>query len=322
MVKRQVQQDALLHSIRPDPIDDTIPSVVFSPSSYTMTSYSTVNPLASPGALLLEQQRKYRDEALGLDLTEEAATVPLVRRHSVFSAATNQGGSTDNYIDAGKRRGRPAFIGLASAEVKPLTSNFVGYGAIDEHGSGDDNDGRDDAALAQGQVGLESLPNFANFVAQIPAISVVSLLILMAAIPFGVAYFPIGWTTSAGLMDISLSSNDTDGIQDKGVFPLPGKEALGIRMCLFATIMGQVAITFTSNFDNAIVFQLIENVPFYHALAHIVFKEQGYGIEALSTLFFLLGFGSVLVGVIFFVLGKWELGRIVYFFPSHVLVGW
>lgn len=92
-------------------------------------------------------------------------------------------------------------------------------------------------------------------------------------------------------------------------------------MCLFATLMGQIVMTFSSNFSNIVTFQLIENVPFYHALAATVIREQGYGTDALATLFFLFGLSSVLVGLLFFLLGKFELGRIVYFFPSHVLVG-
>ena len=67
--------------------------------------------------------------------------------------------------------------------------------------------------------------------------------------------------------------------------------------------------------------QISKNVPFCLELARIVIEEQGYGIDALSTLFFLFGFSSVIVGAVFYLLGKLELGRVVYFFPSHVLVG-
>ena len=49
--------------------------------------------------------------------------------------------------------------------------------------------------------------------------------------------------------------------------------------------------------------------------------EQGNGSEASSTLFFLFGLSSIIVGLVFYLLGRLELGRIVYFFPSHVLVG-
>jgi len=151
---------------------------------------------------------------------------------------------------------------------------------------------------------------------QVPAIAVTGLLILMTALPFGVAYFPIGWTN-----DLESDSGGADTADIHGPFPLPGKEALGIRMCLFATLIGQLTMTFTSGFTNLVTFQLVENVPFYHALAATVIHEQGYGKDALATLFFLFGLSSVLAGAVFYILGKAELGRIVYFFPSHVLVG-
>jgi SulP family sulfate permease len=66
---------------------------------------------------------------------------------------------------------------------------------------------------------------------------------------------------------------------------------------------------------------MVENVPFLHALCHTVIQHQGYGKEALSTVFFLFGLSSVIVGLTFYFLGKCQLGRIVYFFPQHVLVG-
>lgn len=68
-------------------------------------------------------------------------------------------------------------------------------------------------------------------------------------------------------------------------------------------------------------FFLQENVPFFHTLAKLVVANQGYGMESLSTLFFLFGASSVLVGVLFYLLGHFDLGRVVYFFPNHVLVG-
>ena len=50
-------------------------------------------------------------------------------------------------------------------------------------------------------------------------------------------------------------------------------------------------------------------------------SEQSDESGAISTLFFLFGFSSIIVGVVFYFLGKLHLGRVVYFFPSHVLVG-
>lgn len=162
------------------------------------------------------------------------------------------------------------------------------------------------------------LDSLNDYIEQIPAILVTTLLILMTAIPFGVAYFPVGWTN-----DASLESNTGNSEEDdvSGSFPYPGKEAIGIRMCLFATLVGQLAMTFASGFSNGVSFQLLENVPFYHALAEIVVSQQGYGKDALATLFFLFGLSSIMVGAVFYCLGRFDMGRVTYYFPAHVLVG-
>ena len=157
-----------------------------------------------------------------------------------------------------------------------------------------------------------------SFLSEIPAILVTLLINLMAAIPFGVSYFPLGWSNS------SESDNDydeSDGSGIHGPFPIAGKEALGIRMFLLATITGQIVLAFCSKFQSPVSSQLIENVPFYHALAGIVIAEQGYGKEALSTLFFLMGLSSVFTGILFWGLGAAGLGKALHYFPSHVLVG-
>jgi hypothetical protein len=152
---------------------------------------------------------------------------------------------------------------------------------------------------------------------QTSAVAVVALLNMMISIPFGASYFPIGWRAEGGGED----DDDTDADDVHGVFPIAGKQALGIRMFLFATLVGQLAFTVASKFTNPVGMQMVENVPFLHALCHTVIQQQGYGKEALSTVFFLFGFSSVIVGIVFYTLGKLELGRIVYFFPNHVLVG-
>jgi SulP family sulfate permease len=145
---------------------------------------------------------------------------------------------------------------------------------------------------------------------QIPAVLLIGLFHLMVGIPFGVSYFPIGWASD----DSSSGDNTTS-------FPVEGKEALGIRMFLFSTMIGQIVFTYASGFASPIGLQMIENVPFCHELATIVIRHQGYGAEALSTLLLLFGLASLAVGFVFGALGYFRLGRIVYYFPTHVLVG-
>lgn len=158
---------------------------------------------------------------------------------------------------------------------------------------------------------------------QIPAIALVTLFHLMVGIPFGVSYFPVGWkSSSSSALASGGDAAETDGgfLMD-GPFPLAGKETLGIRMFLFSTIIGQLVMTYASNFNDCIALQMVENVPFCQSLTYIVVQIQGYGKEALSTLFFLFGLASVIVGVVFYLLGRMEMGRVLYFFPAHVLVG-
>jgi hypothetical protein len=146
-----------------------------------------------------------------------------------------------------------------------------------------------------------------NFLGQIPAVALIGMFHLMIGIPFGVSYFPVSWSP---LLD--------EASDEGGPFPMPGKEALGIRMFLFSTIVGQIVFTIFSDFPNPIGLQMVENVPFCHELANIVIAHQGYGIDALSTLIFMFGLSSVVVGIFFLLLGKFQLGRVVHFFPTHV----
>jgi SulP family sulfate permease len=91
---------------------------------------------------------------------------------------------------------------------------------------------------------------------------------------------------------------------------------------LLAAMVAQFVYTFASKFDSAVGLQMVENVPFCLELARIVMSEQHDNASgAISTLFFLFGCSSLIVGLVFYFLGRFNLGRIVYFFPSHVLVG-
>lgn len=156
---------------------------------------------------------------------------------------------------------------------------------------------------------------------QIPAVLIVSVLNCMIGIPFGASYFPVGWSSSSSVADTGAPSNAEGDDDVSGDFPLGNKEVLGLRMFLFSTAMAQLVFGYKSNFNNGIGLQMVENVPFCLELANIVINQPGYGIDSLSTLFFLFGFSSLLVGLVFYLLGHFKLGRVVYFFPSHVLVG-
>lgn len=96
----------------------------------------------------------------------------------------------------------------------------------------------------------------ATFLQQTSAVAVICLLNMMTAIPFGASYFPVRWSASAA--DGNQADGGAGGDQDdiNGTFPLPGKVALGIRMFLLATIIGQVVFSFASKFSNPVSLQV------------------------------------------------------------------
>ena len=135
-------------------------------------------------------------------------------------------------------------------------------------------------------------------------ILVISLLHAYFLPSFKKAYFPISWSGEG--------NGDT-------AFPFAGKEIFGLRMFIFSTAMCQLVLTFKSSFVNPVGLQIVENIPFYHSIAYICLEELGYGVEALSNLLLILVFTSILVGITFYILGAFGLGRAVYFIPKHVL---
>ena len=220
-----------------------------------------------------------------------------------------------------------------------LHGNSDFYGAIDEefdgngnindvthmsiHANGDNNgvDSTRKRSIRRRPLLQSQWRTIEKAASQLPAVALVTLFHLMVGIPFGVSYFPVGWRSSMSAAGSAVSSSDEGGFVMDGAFPIPHKEALGIRMFLFSTIIGQLTMTYASNFRNCIALQMVENVPFCQSLSYIVIKHQGYGLEALSTLFFLFGLASVIVGAVFYILGRLKLGKVLYFFPAHVLVG-
>jgi len=169
-----------------------------------------------------------------------------------------------------------------------------------------------------------SMTFIARALSQIPAIALIGIFHLMVGIPFGVSYFPMYWSSHPG--DASATSttgidDDSSSFHEEGQFPIQGKEALGIRMFLFSTFVGQVVFAYFSGFNNPIGLQMVENIGFTKELAAVAISHQGYGLEALSTVMVMFGISSLMVGLVFFLLGKFQMGKVVYFFPTHVLIG-
>lgn len=139
----------------------------------------------------------------------------------------------------------------------------------------------------------------AHEVAQaVPCILIATLLNLMICVPFGLSFFPVEW------------------------HEMPVPRALGIQMFLLTTAICQFVFVAKSSFDGAIGMMMVENVPFMHTLSLSIIHELGASsAEVLPTILVTYALSSVVVGVLFFVLGYYKLGNIIYMFPKHIIVG-
>ena len=231
---------------------------------------------------------------------------------------------------------------IGSSRMDPFSALMLGQDGEDNHDDnhGDNHDDNHDAkdkqkvtamaaaAAADKRDDSNTTPSFkiiAEALRQIPAIALIGIFHLMVGIPFGVSYFPMYWSSHPGDTTAAVTGGIDDGssssLHEEGQFPIQGKEALGIRMFLFSTLVGQVVFAYFSGFKNPIGLQMVENIGFTKELAAVAISHQGYGLEALSTVMVMFGISSLLVGLVFFLLGKFQMGKIVYFFPTHVLIG-
>ena len=94
-------------------------------------------------------------------------------------------------------------------------------------------------------------------------------------------------------------------------------------MFYISTIISQAVYSGgCSSFPSGIGSEMIEITPFYHTMALAV-KEAlaGDDDEIITTTIFCYVISSMLTGTVFYVLGKLQLGKIVGFFPRHILIG-
>lgn len=137
-----------------------------------------------------------------------------------------------------------------------------------------------------------------NTIEGTPGLLIAVILNLFLSTSFGLAMFPPEWT-----------------------FPTEVPRAIGVQMFLFSTLICQLVLTKMSQFPGPVGMMMVENIPFLQVISRTAIKVQGQGIETFSTVFFTFALASVVVGVFFYCLGKFNLGNAVYFFPKHIIVG-
>lgn len=97
----------------------------------------------------------------------------------------------------------------------------------------------------------------------------------------------------------------------------------GMSMFYVSSIISQLIYSGGfSAFGNAVGSEMIEITPFYHAMAaSIVAGLPGEKDRVLSTTIVCYALSSIITGLVFFLLGRLRLGKIVGFFPRHILIG-
>jgi len=267
------------------PATTTIPTPLSSPSSIRHRCRRSSSIAAVAAAEVILHDRKVRKESISVE-------PPIQKIQSMASLEVDNNERNNSYINNGE-----------AAIRNPVKSSIVQTNTNEHNNTNNKKNNKTNGKAWDHSIPLQNLQKITT---QLPAIALASVLNFMCGIPFGASYFPTE-------------------------FDLPSKQILGLRMFLFSTCVAQFTFTYKSQFVDCIGLQMVENVPFYLELARIVMEEQeqqqGEGAEgidvraACSTLFFLFGLSSLIVGMVFYLLGTFELGRVVYFFPTHVLMG-
>ncbi|SCV02950.1 LAMI_0H04280g1_1 [Lachancea mirantina] len=200
----------------------------------------------------------------------------------------------------------------ASAEeytrlLSPTSSHLLEYGSSDptfgEHHVSDN-------SWATGQHQYAARRNFSSLKAEagfylkkslgyLPAVVLGLLLNILDALSYGMIIFPI----------------------TEPVFSHLGTS--GISMFYVSSIVSQLIFSGGfSSFGDAIGSEMIEITPFYHAMAGSIMRSlPGQDNEIISTTVVCYALSSMVTGIVFYLLGKMRLGKIVGFFPRHILIG-
>ncbi|KAL8961563.1 MAG: hypothetical protein Q9193_001901 [Seirophora villosa] len=134
----------------------------------------------------------------------------------------------------------------------------------------------------------------------IPPVILGLLLNILDALSYGMILFPLGQPVFADL-----------GVD-------------GISMYYVSCIVSQLVFSCgASMFKGGVGSEMIEVVPFFHKMAFLILAKVGEENPkaVLATTILSYSISAVLTGVVFFLMGKCKLGRLIGFFPRHILIG-
>ncbi|PGH12104.1 hypothetical protein AJ79_04503 [Helicocarpus griseus UAMH5409] len=134
----------------------------------------------------------------------------------------------------------------------------------------------------------------------IPSIFLGLLLNILDALSYGMILFPLGEPIFADLAPD------------------------GISMFYVSTIVAQLVYSCGGSiFRGGVGSEMIEVVPFFHKMAFMILNRVGKEDEkaVLATTILSYAISSVLTGSVFFLMGAFNLGSLIGFFPRHILIG-
>jgi SulP family sulfate permease len=134
----------------------------------------------------------------------------------------------------------------------------------------------------------------------LPAVFVGALLNVLDALSYGMILFPLG---------VPIFSN-------------LGPD--GISIFYISTIVSQLIYSLgASAFRGGIGSEMIEVVPFFHKMALTILAQVGEDNPkaVLATTILAFSLSSIVTGLVFFLLGACRMGKLMKYFPKHVLDG-
>ncbi|EEB05853.2 sulfate transporter [Schizosaccharomyces japonicus yFS275] len=137
-------------------------------------------------------------------------------------------------------------------------------------------------------------------ISNIPAVLIGLLLNILDALSYGMILFPL---TSP-------------------VFSKLGPD--GIACFYVSCIVSQLVFSFGGScFKGSVGSEMVEVIPFFHQIAFTVLARVGptNPTSVIATTIMSYSLSSVMTGVTFYLLGRFRLGRLIEFFPRHILVG-
>ncbi|KAK8126448.1 sulfate transporter family protein [Apiospora kogelbergensis] len=133
----------------------------------------------------------------------------------------------------------------------------------------------------------------------LPSVIVGLLLNILDALSYGMILFPLGNPVFASL------------------------GPAGISIFYVSTIIAQCTFSTASIFRGGVGSELIEVVPFFHSMAGTITASIGEDQPdaVIATTITAYALSTMLTGVVFYCIGKFEFGYIIGFIPRHILIG-